>query len=85
MKADESSPTYLNRAQAYADAPAKFGEPIKENDLVMLVMFGLREEYNGLKSTILTRKTTLILNLPPLPLLTHNHSGARLCVRNIQP
>lgn len=49
MKADESSPTYLNRAQAYADAPAKFGEPIKENDLVMLVMFGLREEYNGLK------------------------------------
>ncbi|KAL7598063.1 hypothetical protein Lser_V15G20917 [Lactuca serriola] len=56
MKGDETSSAYLNRAQTYADALANIGEPMKEKDLVMLVISGLRDEYNGLKSTILARQ-----------------------------
>ncbi|KAD4584816.1 hypothetical protein E3N88_22417 [Mikania micrantha] len=56
MKGDESSSTYLTRAQEYSDALANIGEPMKEKDLVMLVILGLCEEYNGLKSTLLARQ-----------------------------
>lgn len=56
MKGDESSSTYLTHAQEYSDALANIGEPIKEKDLVMLVISGLRDEYNGLKSTLLARQ-----------------------------
>ncbi|KAJ9553489.1 hypothetical protein OSB04_017534 [Centaurea solstitialis] len=56
MKPDETSSAYLTRAQEYADALANIGEPMKEKDLVMLVISGLREEYNGLKSTLLGRQ-----------------------------
>ncbi|KAD6119219.1 hypothetical protein E3N88_10490 [Mikania micrantha] len=56
MKGDESSSAYLNRAQEYSDALANIGQPISDKDLVMLVVAGLREEYNSLKSTILTRQ-----------------------------
>ncbi|KAK9075566.1 hypothetical protein SSX86_003891 [Deinandra increscens subsp. villosa] len=56
MKPDESSAAYLTRAQEYATALANIGEPMKEKDLVMLVISGLREEYNGLKSTALSRQ-----------------------------
>ncbi|XP_076948605.1 uncharacterized protein LOC143620920 [Bidens hawaiensis] len=56
MKADETSSAYLTRAQEYSDALANIGEPMKEKDLVMLVLSGLREEYNGFKSTILGRQ-----------------------------
>lgn len=56
MKADETSSAYLTRAQEYSDALANIGEPMKEKDLVMLVISGLREEYNGLKSTLLGRQ-----------------------------
>nr|KAJ0213411.1 hypothetical protein LSAT_V11C400161540 [Lactuca sativa] len=59
MKPDESSSAYLTRAQAYSDALANIGEPMKEKDLVMLVLSGLREEYNGLKSTILARQVPI--------------------------
>ncbi|GJZ28582.1 nucleotide-binding alpha-beta plait domain-containing protein [Tanacetum coccineum] len=52
MHGDETPNAYLNRAQEYADALAAIGEPIKDKDLVMLVVSGLREEYNGLKTTI---------------------------------
>ncbi|XP_071699286.1 uncharacterized protein [Rutidosis leptorrhynchoides] len=38
MKADETSSAYLTRAQVYADALANIGEPMKEKDLVMLVI-----------------------------------------------
>lgn len=31
---------------------------MKDKDLVMLVIVGLREEYNGLKSTLLARQTS---------------------------
>ncbi|KAL4574294.1 hypothetical protein LXL04_021123 [Taraxacum kok-saghyz] len=56
MKPDEPASTYLTRAQDYSDALANIGEPVKEKDLVMLVISGLREEYNGLKSTLLARQ-----------------------------
>ncbi|XP_052626864.1 protein FAR1-RELATED SEQUENCE 3-like [Lactuca sativa] len=57
MKADETTSTYLLRAQEYFDALANIGEPVKEKDLVILVISGLREEYNGLKSTLLARQS----------------------------
>lgn len=56
MKGDETSDAYLNRAKEYADALANIGEAFKEKDLVMLVIAGLREDYNGLKSTLLARQ-----------------------------
>ncbi|KAI3765927.1 hypothetical protein L2E82_15974 [Cichorium intybus] len=59
MKSDEVTSAYLFRAQAYADALANIGEPVKEKDLVMLVISGLREEYNGLKSTLLARQAPI--------------------------
>ncbi|GKE33224.1 hypothetical protein Tco_1452546 [Tanacetum coccineum] len=52
MHGDETPEAYLNRAQEYADALATIGEPVKDKDLVMLAVLGLREEYNGLKTTI---------------------------------
>nr|KAJ0193257.1 hypothetical protein LSAT_V11C800407230 [Lactuca sativa] len=48
----------LTWAQEYFDALANIGEPVKEKDLVMLVISGLREEYNGLKSALLGRQFT---------------------------
>ncbi|KAD7117701.1 hypothetical protein E3N88_04969 [Mikania micrantha] len=56
MKGDETTSAYLNRAKEYADALANIGEPFKEKDLVMLVISGLRDEYNGLKSTLIARQ-----------------------------
>lgn len=56
MKGDETASAYLTRAKDYADALANIGEPVKDKDLVMLVISGLREEYNGLKSTLLARQ-----------------------------
>ncbi|GKA31561.1 putative RNA-directed DNA polymerase [Tanacetum coccineum] len=38
--------------QEYADALATIGKPVKDKDLVMLVVSSLREEYNGLKTSI---------------------------------
>ncbi|GJV70615.1 putative RNA-directed DNA polymerase [Tanacetum coccineum] len=57
MHDDETPDAYLNRAQEYADALATIGEPVKDKDLVMLVISGLREEYNGLKTTITARQS----------------------------
>ncbi|GKC84607.1 nucleotide-binding alpha-beta plait domain-containing protein [Tanacetum coccineum] len=57
MHGDETSDAYLNSAQEYADALAAIGEPVKDKDLVMLVVSGLREEYNGLKTTITARQS----------------------------
>ncbi|GKA32284.1 putative ribonuclease H-like domain-containing protein [Tanacetum coccineum] len=56
MHGDETPDAYLNRAQEYADALATIGEPVKDKDLVMLVISGLRKEYNGLKTTITVRQ-----------------------------
>ncbi|KAM0029793.1 putative RNA-directed DNA polymerase [Helianthus debilis subsp. tardiflorus] len=67
MKDNETSSDYLTRAQEYADALAAIGEPVKDKDLVMLIMTGLREEYDGLKSTILARQLpTTFSELPGL-------------------
>ncbi|GKB06081.1 tryptophan synthase beta chain 1, partial [Tanacetum coccineum] len=57
MHGDETPDAYLNRAQEYVDALAAIGEPVKDKDLVMLVVSGLREEYNGLKTTITARQS----------------------------
>ncbi|GJU11488.1 nucleotide-binding alpha-beta plait domain-containing protein [Tanacetum coccineum] len=57
MHGDETLDAYLNRAQEYVDALAAIGEPVKHKDLVMLVVLVLREEYNGLKTTITARQS----------------------------
>ncbi|GJV73098.1 tryptophan synthase beta chain 1 [Tanacetum coccineum] len=57
MHGDETPDAYLNRAQEYADALAAIGEPVKDKDLVMFVVSGLREEYNALKTTIIARQS----------------------------
>ncbi|GJS57771.1 putative RNA-directed DNA polymerase [Tanacetum coccineum] len=57
MHGDETPDAYLNRAQEYVDALAAIGEPVKDKDLVMLVISGLREEYNGLKTIITARQS----------------------------
>lgn len=59
MKSDETTSAYLTRAHEYAEALANIGEPVKDKDLVMLVISGLREEYNGLKSSLLGRQSPL--------------------------
>ncbi|KAD2394157.1 hypothetical protein E3N88_41134 [Mikania micrantha] len=56
MKADETTSAYLTRAQEYATALANIGEPMKDKDIVMVVVVGLRDEYSSLKSTILSRQ-----------------------------
>ena len=62
MKGDETSEAYLNRAKEYVDALSNIGEAFKEKDLVMLVIAGLREDYNGLKSTLLARQVPTAFN-----------------------
>ncbi|GKE18175.1 hypothetical protein Tco_1425752, partial [Tanacetum coccineum] len=57
MHGDETPDDYLNRTQEYADAFAVIGEPVKDKDIVMLVVSGLRKEYNGLKTTITARQS----------------------------
>nr|GEX83082.1 putative ribonuclease H-like domain-containing protein [Tanacetum cinerariifolium] len=58
MHGDETPDAYLNRVQEYADALFAIGEPVKDKDLVMLVVSGLREEYYGLKTTITARQSS---------------------------
>ncbi|KAD4178088.1 hypothetical protein E3N88_26679 [Mikania micrantha] len=56
MKADETPTTYLQRAQEYSSALANIGEPLKDKDLVMMVISGLRDEYHGVKTMALTHQ-----------------------------
>ncbi|XP_076926670.1 uncharacterized protein LOC143589939 [Bidens hawaiensis] len=60
MKPEETFIAYLTRAQEYSDALANIGEPMKEKDIVMLVISGLREEYNYLKPTLITRHPPVV-------------------------
>ncbi|GJT69961.1 retrotransposon protein, putative, ty1-copia subclass [Tanacetum coccineum] len=62
MHDDETPDAYLNCAQEYADALAAIGEPVKDKDLVMLAVSGIREEYNGLKTTITARQSPTAFN-----------------------
>ncbi|KAM0014676.1 putative RNA-directed DNA polymerase [Helianthus debilis subsp. tardiflorus] len=55
QKGDETTAAYLARAQEYATALANIDEPIRDKELVMLAISGLRSEYNPLKSGLLTR------------------------------
>ncbi|MFS7926184.1 putative RNA-directed DNA polymerase [Helianthus anomalus] len=62
MKGDEKPANYLARAQEYATALANIGEPMKDKDLVMLTVTGLRVEYNGLKANLLARSPPVNFN-----------------------
>ncbi|GJV72927.1 putative RNA-directed DNA polymerase [Tanacetum coccineum] len=57
MHGDETPDAYLNHAQEYVDALATIGEPVKDKDLIMLVVSGLHEQYNSLKTTITARQS----------------------------
>ncbi|MFS7966263.1 putative transcription factor interactor and regulator CCHC(Zn) family [Helianthus anomalus] len=62
MKGDEKPAEYLSRAQEYATALANIGEPMKDKDIVILTLSGLREEYNGLKANLLARSPPVTFN-----------------------
>ncbi|GJR39002.1 nucleotide-binding alpha-beta plait domain-containing protein [Tanacetum coccineum] len=62
MHGDGTPDAYLNRAQEYADALAAISEPVKDKDLVMLAVSGLREEYNNLKTIITVRQSLTAFN-----------------------
>ncbi|KAJ0697300.1 putative RNA-directed DNA polymerase [Helianthus annuus] len=62
MKGDEKPIDYLCRAQAYATALANIGKPVLDSDLVMHTLAGLREEYTGLKGSVLGRKPPIQFN-----------------------
>ncbi|KAM0051662.1 putative RNA-directed DNA polymerase [Helianthus debilis subsp. tardiflorus] len=71
MKGDETSAAYLARAQEYANALANIGQPMPEKDLVMLVVAGLPEEYNGVKQSLLARQFTAVFSELPGLLADH--------------
>ena len=67
MNGDETPTAYLARAQEYATDLLSIGKPFPDEDLVMLIIVGLRDEYNGLKSNLLGRQIpTTIDELPGL-------------------
>ncbi|KAJ9562001.1 hypothetical protein OSB04_007161 [Centaurea solstitialis] len=72
---------YLTRAQEYASALANIGQPMSEKDIVMLVVAGLRDEYNGVKQSLLARQFTAVF--PKLPgILADHDSGLDFHIRN---
>ncbi|KAJ0479079.1 putative RNA-directed DNA polymerase [Helianthus annuus] len=67
MKGDETYGAYLARAQEYASALANIGSPMSDKDIVMLVVSGLRDEYNPIKQNLVTRQFTAVFSeLPSL-------------------
>ncbi|GJZ23603.1 hypothetical protein Tco_0561062 [Tanacetum coccineum] len=46
----------------FATCTRTIGEPVKDKDLVMLAISGLRKEYNGLKTTITARQSLTAFN-----------------------
>lgn len=62
MKGDETSSAYLARAQEYVTALANIEQPMSEKDIVMLVVAGLRDEYNGVKQSLLARQFTAVFS-----------------------
>ncbi|KAI3669008.1 hypothetical protein L6452_40227 [Arctium lappa] len=71
MKGDETSSAYLARAQEYATALANIGQLMSEKDIVMLVVAGLRDEYNGVKQSLLARQFTAVFSELPGLLADH--------------
>ncbi|KAJ0742843.1 putative RNA-directed DNA polymerase [Helianthus annuus] len=84
MKGDEKPADYLSRAQEYATALANIGEPMKDKDLVMLTLAGLREEYNGLKANLLARSPPVNFNELHGLLSDHDYMITRLLASNPQ-
>nr|GEW28183.1 retrovirus-related Pol polyprotein from transposon TNT 1-94 [Tanacetum cinerariifolium] len=79
MHGDETPDAYLNRAQEYANALAAIGEPVKDKDLVMLVVSGLHEEYNGLKTTITSRQSPTAFSELHALLSDHDYMIGKTC------
>ncbi|GJU88848.1 putative RNA-directed DNA polymerase [Tanacetum coccineum] len=79
MHGDETPDAYLNRAQEYSDALAIIGEPVKDKDLVMLDVLGLREEYNGLKTTITARQSPTAFSELHALLSDHDYMLGKTC------
>nr|GEY34855.1 hypothetical protein [Tanacetum cinerariifolium] len=73
MHGDKTLDAYLNRAQEYVDALAAIGEPVNDKDLVMLVVSCLREEYNGLKTTITACQSPTAFSEPHALLSDHDY------------
>ncbi|KAJ9567488.1 hypothetical protein OSB04_003454 [Centaurea solstitialis] len=71
MTGDETSAAYLTRAQEYASALANIGQPMSEKDIVMLVVAGLRDEYNRVKQSLLARQFTAVFSELPGLLADH--------------
>ncbi|GKE86270.1 nucleotide-binding alpha-beta plait domain-containing protein [Tanacetum coccineum] len=79
MHGDKTPDSYLNRAQEYADALAAIGEPVKDKDLVMLVVSGLCEEYNGIKTTIIARQSPTAFSELYALLSDHDYMLGKTC------
>nr|XP_043623586.1 uncharacterized protein LOC122595309 [Erigeron canadensis] len=73
MKGDELPSAYLARAMSYATDLQNIGKALDETDLVMLILTGLREECNGLKSNVLGRETPVALSDLPTLLADHDY------------
>nr|GEV53509.1 nucleotide-binding, alpha-beta plait [Tanacetum cinerariifolium] len=79
MHGDETPYAYLNRAQEYADALAAIGEPVKDKDIVMLVVSGLHKEYNSLKTIITTRQSLTTFSELHALLSDHDYMLGKTC------
>ncbi|KAD7479951.1 hypothetical protein E3N88_03087 [Mikania micrantha] len=78
MQSDETSTAYITRAQEYNDALANIGAAMQEKDVIMLIISGLREEYNALKPTLIARHPPVtLLELPGL-LADHEYMTKRV-------
>ncbi|KAJ0950007.1 hypothetical protein HanRHA438_Chr01g0044691 [Helianthus annuus] len=73
MHGDETTTAYLDRAQEYATALANIGKPMDEKDILMLVVSGLREEYNGVKQILFSRDYTAVFTELPALLADHEY------------
>ncbi|XP_022033038.1 uncharacterized protein LOC110934158 [Helianthus annuus] len=84
MKGDEKPIDYLCRAKEYATALANIGEPVKDKDLVMYTLAGLREEYNNLKGSLLGRKPPISFHEIYSLLCDHDYAVTKIMNPNPQ-
>nr|GEV39508.1 aluminum-activated malate transporter 13-like [Tanacetum cinerariifolium] len=80
MHGGKTPDAYLNRTKKYTDALTAIGEPIKDKDLIMLAVSGLREEYNGLKTTITSRQSPTAFSELHALLSNHDYMLGKTCV-----
>ncbi|GKD61045.1 hypothetical protein Tco_1298554 [Tanacetum coccineum] len=78
----KETPNYLswvsNDAHVF-DALVAISEPVKDKDLVMLVVSCLREEYNGLKTTIIARQSRTAFSELHALLSDHDYMLGKTC------